>query len=201
MKLTRILAAAAAPLALGGVLLVTAGQASAAVTPAVLTASVTRQAPVQHEVRAFTFRDGVEDTTSVSGPATVLDPVYGPVWAHDYIGFEVTAAPVAGSPGTWNITIRESGVYVAFASPLDGTAWTHTGVFTGHLTYQVTTAGAPSARNLPATEPGTMHTGSILTQLFGGAPLIHTGSANDGRYSFTYYGVHGAPGGVYTQAG
>jgi hypothetical protein len=196
MRIRTIVAAAAAPAALVGVLLGTAGQASAATTaaPAVLTASV-QHAP--HAITAVTYRTGVEDTTTAQ--TANLDPVYGYVWAHDYMAFTVTAAPVTGSPGTWDITIHENGVYAATANPITGRPWNHTGAFGGWLTYQVTTAGTPSPRNLPAVEPGTAHTSDILTQLFGGAALTRTGSASDGQYSFTYYGVQGAPGGVYTQ--
>ena len=69
-------------------------------------------------------------------------------------------------------------------------------MFAGSLTYQVTTAGTPAARNLPAVEPGTAHTGDILSRLFGGASLTYGAST----YSFTYHGIPGFPGG-WTQNG
>jgi hypothetical protein len=186
MRIRTILAAAAAPAALGAVLLGTAGQASAATaTPAVLAASVA-QAP--HAVTAATYRSGVEDTTVAQ--TSYQDPAYGYVWAHDYIKFAVTATPVAGQPGTWNVAIHEDGVYHAFANPVTGAPWTHVGMFGGRINYQVTTTGTPSPRNLPAVEPGTVHTGDILAQLFG-APVT-TISASD---SFTYHGIPGYPGG------
>jgi hypothetical protein len=181
MRIRTILAAAAAPAALAAILLGTAGQASAAVN----------QAP--HAVTAVTYRAGVEDTTAAQ--TSDLDPAYGYVWAHDYIRFTATAtpagAPVAGQPGTWNVAIHENGVYDAFASPVkDNTPWNHVGAFGGWINYQVQTTGTPSARNLPAVEPGTVHTGDILAKLFG-AP-VNILSASD---SFTYHGIPGYPGG------
>ena len=90
-KLTIILAAAAAPAALAGILLGTAGQASAATVPAaasVAAVHTTAQAP--RVVIAHTHRSGVPDTTDHAGPGTTDSP-NGPQWATDDLAASITA--------------------------------------------------------------------------------------------------------------
>jgi len=193
-KLTIILAATAAPAALAGILLGTAGQASAATVPAaasVAAAHTTAQAP--KVVIAHTHRSGVPDTTDHAGPGTTDSP-NGPQWATDDLAASITATPVAGQPGVWNVRVTEIGTYKAQADPRTGQPMTGTGPMAGWIDYQVTSAGTPAARNLPAQSAGTLHTGDLIAELFGGSAQITGG----GSYWFGYLLPHGQ---AYTQQG
>jgi hypothetical protein len=193
-KLTIILAATAAPTALAGILLGTAGQASAATVPAaasVAAAHTTAQAP--KVVIAHTHRSGVPDTTDHVGPGTTDSP-NGPQWATDDLAASITATPVAGQPGVWNVRVTEIGPYKAQADPRTGQPMTGTGPMAGWIDYQVTSAGTPAARNLPAQSAGTLHTGDLIAELFGGSAQITGG----GSYWFGYLLPHGQ---AYTQQG
>lgn len=145
-------------------------------------------------VTAHTIRTGVEDTTVAV--TQDLDPQYGYVWAHDDISWTATAKPVAGVPGEYDVQISETGIYSAEANPVTGSPWTHSGLFTGHLHYVVTSPTAPSARNVPAHEAASEHTGDIINQMFG-SPVTYVGG---GDYGFTYFGIPGFPQG-WTQNG
>jgi hypothetical protein len=192
MKIRTILAATAVPATLAAALLGATGVASAATTspaPAALAAAVTK-APAP--VIASTYEPGMPDTTTVT---TGVNSDNGPVWAYDNITRVITAKQTA--PGTWTVTFAEGGTYHAFANPLTGAAWKHTGRFGGQISYIVTSAGTPKAAHLPRTEPASATHGSIMAQLFG-APVTVTGG---GHYSYSYYGIPSAPHGVMTQAG
>ena len=194
-KLTTILAAAAAPAALAAVLLGTAGQASAATTlaaPAAVTVAALTPAHAK-VVIAHAYRAGVPDTTSVAGPGTVESP-NGPQWAADDMGATFTATPVAWQPGVWDVKVYSGGVYHAFANPRTGAVWKATGPMGGWIDYQVTSPNIPNARNLPATSPGTVTTGGLIGELFGGQARITGG----GHYWFGY-DLHGGP--LYVQQG
>ena len=193
-KLTIILAAAAAPAALAGVLLGTAGQASAATVPAAATvAAVHARAQAPKVVIAHTHRSGVPDTTDHAGPGT-KPTSNGPQWATDDLAATITATPVAGQPGVWNVRVTEIGTYKAQADPRTGQPMTGTGPMAGWIDYQVTSAGTPAARNLPAQSAGTLHTGDLIAELFGGSAQITGG----GSYWFGYLLPHGQ---AYTQQG
>ena len=195
MRIRTILAAAAAPAALAAILLGTAGTtaASAATTttaaPATLTAAITK-APAP--VIASTYEPGLPDTTTVP---TGVNSDQGPVWAYDNMTRVITAK--ANADGTWTVTFAEGGSYNAIANPLTGDAWEHTGLFGGHISYIVSSTGTPKAANLHHTEPASATHGSIMGQLFN-APVTVTGG---GHYSYSYYGIPGAPHGVMTQVG
>jgi hypothetical protein len=186
MRFTTIVAAAAAPLALGAVLLGTAGQASAAV---VAPAAVTLTAQASGTVTAHTHQNGVADTTDVSGPGTTDSPG-GPVWAYDNLERTITATPLGGNQ--WQVTVGSQGSYKAFADPRTGQAWDGNGPVKGTVTYQVTTTGTPDARNLGGQSDPALHSGDLISALFGGASLQVTGSS----YNFTYQ-LNGQP---YSQA-
>lgn len=191
-KLTIILAAT--PAALAGILLGTAGQASAATVPAaasVAAVHTTAQAP--KVVIAHTHRSGVPDTTDHAGPGTTESP-NGPQWATDDLAASITATPVTGQPGVWNVRVTEIGTYKAQADPRTGQPMTGTGPMAGWIDYQVTSAGTPAARNLPAQSAGTLHTGKLIAELFGGSAQITGG----GSYWFGYLLPHGQ---AYTQQG
>jgi len=193
-KLTIILTAAAAPAALAGVLLGTAGQASAATVPAAATvAAVHATAQAPKVVIAHTHRSGVPDTTDHAGPGTI-DTLNGPQWATDDLAATITATPVAGQPGVWNVRVTEIGTYKAQADPRTGQRMTGTGPMAGWINYQVTSTGIPAARNLPAQSAGTLHTGDLIAELFGGNATITGG----GSYWFGYLLPHGQ---TYTQQG
>jgi hypothetical protein len=195
MRIRTILAAAAAPAALAAILLGTAGTtaASAATTttaaPATLTAAITK-APAPFI--ASTYEPGLPDTTTVP---TGVNSDQGPVWAYDNMTRVITAK--ANADGTWTVTFAEGGSYNAIANPLTGDAWEHTGLFGGHISYIVSSTGTPKAANLHHTEPASATHGSIMGQLFN-APVTVTGG---GHYSYSYYGIPGAPHGVMTQVG
>jgi hypothetical protein len=194
-KLTIILAATAAPAALAGILLGTAGQASAATVPAAATvAAVHTTAQAPKVVIAHTHRSGVPDTTDHAGPGT-NDTPNGPQWATDNLAATITATPVAGQPGVWNVRVTEIGTYKAQADPRTGQPMTETGPMAGWINYQVTsTGGTPAARNLPAQSAGTLHTSDLIAELFGGNATITGG----GSYWFGYLLPHGQ---TYTQQG
>jgi hypothetical protein len=193
-KLTTILAAAAAPAALAGVLLGTAGQASAATVPATATvAAVHTTAQAPRAIIAHTYRFGVADTTSIAGPGTTDSP-NGPQWATDNLAATFTATPVAGQPGVWNVRVTEIGTYKAQADPRTGQLMTGTGPMAGWIDYQVTSTGTPAMRNLPAQSAGTLHTSDLISELFGGSAQITGG----GSYWFGYLLPHGQ---TYTQQG
>jgi hypothetical protein len=193
-KLTIILAATAAPAALAGILLGTAGQASAATVPAAATvAAVHTTAQAPKVVIAHTHRSGVPDTTDHAGPGTTDSP-NGPQWATDDLAATITATPVAGQPGVWNVRVTEIGTYKAQADPRTGQPMTGTGPMAGWINYQVTSTGIPAARNLPAQSAGTLHTGDLIAELFGGNATITGG----GSYWFGYLLPHGQ---TYTQQG
>ena len=133
------------------------------------------------------------DTTSVAGPGTVDSP-NGPQWAADDLEATFAATPVAGQPGVWDVKVYSAGVYHAFANPRTGAAWKATGPMGGWIDYQVTSPNIPDARNLPATSPGTVTTGGLIGELFGGQAQITGG----GHYWFGY-DLHGGP--LYLQQG
>lgn len=192
-KLTIILAATAAPTALAGILLGTAGQASAATVPAAATVAVHTTAQAPKVVIAHTHRSGVPDTTDHAGPGTTDSP-NGPQWATDDLAATITATPVAGQSGVWNVRVTEIGTYKAQADPRTGKPMTGTGPMAGWINYQVTSTGIPAARNLPAQSAGTLHTGDLIAELFGGNATITGG----GSYWFGYLLPHGQ---TYTQQG
>ncbi len=183
MRIRTIAAVVAAPLMAGTALLAGTGAASAATKP---------PAPAAQPVIASTYEAGLVDTTSVE---TGTDSPQGPVWAYDDMTRVITARQTAS--GTWTVTFDEGGVYNAIANPLTGSAWHHSGLFGGTISYIVTSPGLPKAANLPRTEPATATHSSVMAQLFD-APVTVTGG---GSYSFTYLGIPGAPKGVYTQVG
>jgi hypothetical protein len=198
MRIRTILAAAAAPLALGAVLLGTAGQASASVTaPAVLTASVQSQ-----KVTAVTHQNGVEDTTS--GTATsYTDPNYGPVWAHDNVTkqFDITQT----SLNHYTIVETVHGSFTAFSSPNTGDLVNNkqinvTGSIDGTNTFYVISSAAPNPALLPSQSPADMHTGDMIKALFGGQQpdtdtspsyLDSSGQPSSGNLWVFTYKAHG----------
>lgn len=143
-------------------------------------------------VAAHTFRTGVEDTTTAV--TADVDPSYGNVWAHDDIAWSATVKPVAGVANEYDVHITETGVYHAEANPVSGAPWNHSGLFTGTLDYVVSSPTAPNARNLPAVEPSSAHTGDIVAQMFG-QPSGGISFVGGGNYAFTYYGIPGHPSG------
>jgi len=202
IRIIPVLAAAAAPAALAGVLLSTAGQAGAAVmqgpAAAVLTASV------QQTYTGKVSQTGVPDTTSVGGGATVnndsslFGPI-GPVWARDNITRNVQVSPAG--PGQWTVSFVENGTYSAFADPNTAAAWTNKGNMHGTISYTVQSGQAPNMAALAqadgsAVDGTTVHGhGYIINLLFPGAPVI-----GYGPYSYHYTQIQDVQG-VYKQVG
>jgi hypothetical protein len=193
MRIRTIITAAAVPALAGAALLAGTGAASAATTtaPAVTTA-VVAQTQAQRPVIAHVYQSGVDDTTT----ATTSEPSpNGYVWAHDNVERVITVK--AAGLNQWTVTFNEGGTYNAIANPISGIGWNHTGLFGGTITYTVTDTGTPNASKLPARMPGTAGHGDVMTALFGGvAPTVISAP-----YHFSYLGIPGAPGGVYTQNG
>jgi hypothetical protein len=199
MRIRTILAAAAAPAALAAVLLGTAGQASAQVvsqpTSAVLTASVQSQ-----KVTAVTHQNGVEDTTS--GTATsYTDPNYGPVWAYDNVTkqFDITQT----SRDHYTIIEAVHGSFTAFSSPNTGDQVNNkqinvTGSIDGTNTFYVISSAAPNPALLPSQSPAAIHTGDMISALFGGQQpstdtsyLDSNGQPSSGNLWVFTYKAHG----------
>jgi len=182
MRIRTIFAAAAAPAALAAVLLGTTGASAAT---------------VQNVVRASAIETHAPDTTDANLTGTALKPTSdGPVWAYDDVIKGVTATHQAN--GTWDVVVSTTGVYNAFASPLTGQAWKHTGPVTGYVEEVISTAAIPSASHLPKVLPSSYHSSDVVDALFGNpADLV----VNSSHYGFLYAGVQGAPAGLYFQNG
>ena len=193
MKIRIILAAAAAPAALAVALLGTGTAAHAAVTPATRT--------------LVTNEHHVTDTTSV--PTGKMDPSGGgPIWAYDDLSRIVTVTPDAQAPGSYDVSISTVGYAHPFANPITGKAWhpKNDNVYMlGSIRYVVTPpSGVHPVSHLPVWTSGSYRSGGVLNEAFGlprdSSALVH--QAGDAHYSFTYFGVPGAPnGGLYSQVG
>ena len=187
MRIRAIIAAAAAPLALGGILLATASQASAASVQ-------------QGAVSAVTHLNNHPDTTSVSGTATKDSPG-GPVWAYDNIAEKFTVAAGSAS-GTYLVTISFTGSFHGFADPRTasegssdpGGPLVSDGSVKGTISYEVSSVTPPDPSALPGQSPSDATLGSLIKQLFGGNGTVTGG----GAYTFTYHKVAGTD---YTQTG
>lgn len=210
MRIRTILAAAAAPAALAGILLGTAGQASAAVTAP--QASISAQA--NQTQTAKVSQTGVPDTTS--GVNTGTDYGFGPVWASDNITRNIQVSPSVSTPGAWDVKFVENGQYNAFADPNTGLPWPNVGQMHGTITYTVTSSNAPDLSRLPASLPGAVDAngkqitpgqavanlpvavhghGYMLGLIFGGDYSVLSGP-----YSYHYTQVQDVPG-IYKQVG
>jgi hypothetical protein len=171
---------------------------TAVAAAAVLTGSVAAAAPAFASngpavVRVNTHQNGVEDTTSVSGSATKLDPVFGPVWAYDNLERKITATP-DGTPDEWTVVVESQGSYNAIADPRTGGPASFTsGPVSGEVTYTVQAGNlVPSGAGISSQSPLSMHSGDLVNALFGG-PVQVVGSS----YDFTYR----LGGAVYEQQG
>jgi hypothetical protein len=209
MRIRTILAASAAPAALAVVLLGTAGQASAATTPAMLTASVQ-----QGTVHAVTHSPAHNDTTS--GPAypavgALQSSPSGPVWAVDNMTEQFTVVPVSGQAdgANYQVTIGVTGSFKGFADPgANGTtdpslgygqALTSSGPVKGTIEYDVYSATPPDPASLLPNQTPDTGLGAALSQLFDGQPasaLIvgggnYTFSYQNGSYVQDTIGIHG----------
>jgi hypothetical protein len=184
MKLTRIIAAAAAPAALAAVLLGTAGQASAATT-AQLTASVQ---PVT--ITANTHLNNHPDTTNVCGVGLIQSDC---VWAHDNATEKYTL--VRQSDGSWLVTMDYVGSFHGFADPNTGAALDSNGSVKGTISYTVTSNRTPDPSLLPGQSASDAHISDNIRALFGNDPS--TVISGGDQYTFSYqngsYVQYGAP--------
>ena len=195
MRIRTIIAAVAVPAATAGLLLTATAAGAATVTPAVTTAAVTGG-------HAVTYERGVDDTTNVTTGKT--DPTgNGPIWAYDNVERIVTWSPDKTVAGAWDVTVATEGTYHAFANPVTGVKWKGHGAMLGYIQYVVTPPAGhvPSAAHLPKVTANTYRSGGVLNELFGlprdSSALVH--SAGDGQYNFLYFGIPGAPQGLYFQ--
>jgi len=200
MRFRTIIAAAAAPLAIGGVLLATAGQASAAVaspTAAVLTSRVQHQKAVT--VYAATSQRGVDDTFSPPGAwSGPVDPTgNGPIWAYDNVERLLTA--VQQPDGSWAVTLCTIGQYKAFANPVTGQypVTPFSGLLASESTWTVPAGYTPSKANLPAQADPSYRSQNLVSQFFGQGPSGLSPAMTSGHWY--YFGIPGAPGGVVKQ--
>ena len=192
MKIRTIITTAAGAAAVAGALLLATGGAASATTTATLTAAT----PSGH---AVTIERGVDDTTSAN--TGVNDPTGGgPIWAYDNVQRTITWAPDASTPGAWDVTVVTKGVYHAFANPLTGAPWRHDGVMAGEIQYVVTAPGlSPSASHVPAVSPKALRSQGVVDELFGQLNNSSAVTMTGGAYNFVYFGIDGAPGGLYFQ--
>ena len=195
MRFRTIIAAAAVPAAAAGLLLTITAAGAATVTPAVTTAVVTSG-------RAVTYERAVDDTTNVTTGRT--DPTgNGPIWAYDDVKRIVTWSPDKTVSGAWDVTVATEGTYHAFANPNTGLKWKGHGTMLGYIQYVVTSPAGqvPSAAHLPKVTANTYRSGGVLNELFGlsrdSSTLVH--ATGDGQYNFLYFGIPGAPQGLYFQ--
>jgi hypothetical protein len=142
-------------------------------------------------VKAVTFSADRPDTTSVAGAGTKDSP-NGPMWASDNLSLQFSAVPQGDN--IYSVTITALGTFDAFANPTTGAAYTGHGLVSGWLNYQVSSATAPNAKNVPLVEPGNVGQGAIMNQLFGGNASVIGG----GHYNYTYYPIDGH---TYSQVG
>ena len=194
MRFWTIIAAAAVPAATAGLLLTATAAGATTVTAAATTAAVTGG-------HAVTYERAVDDTTNVTTGKT--DPTNGPIWAYDSVKRIVTWSPDKTVAGAWDVTIATEGTYHAFANPITGLKWNGHGAMLGYIQYVVTppAGDVPSAAHLPKVTASTYRSGGVLNELFGlrqdSSALVH--AAGDGQYNFLYFGIPGAPQGLYFQ--
>ena len=195
MRFWTIIAAAAVPAATAGLLLTATAAGATTVTAAATTAAVTGG-------HAVTYERAVDDTTNVTTGKT--DPTgNGPIWAYDNVERIVTWSPDKTVAGAWDVTIATEGTYHAFANPITGLKWNGHGAMLGYIQYVVTPPAGhvPSAAHLPKVTANTYRSGGVLNELFGlprdSSALVH--AAGDGQYNFLYFGIPGAPQGLYFQ--
>jgi len=203
MRLRTIVTAAAVPAVTAGLLL-TATAASAATTTGAVTTTTTAAVTSPGAVSATTYEHGLDDTTNVTTGKT--DPTgNGPIWAYDNVKRVVSAVPDQAGNNTWDVTVSTTGSYAAFANPLKGFAWNGHGPLAGYVQYvvQAPPGVVPSAKNLPYWTDPSYRSQGVVNQLFGlprdSTQLTHVPGGNDGQYNFVYFGIPGAPGGLYFQ--
>jgi hypothetical protein len=186
MKLTRIIAAAAAPLALGAVLLLSTTAASATTTPGA--------------VHAVTHSSAHSDTTSGPVVGALKDSPNGPVWAVDNLTEQFTVVPVSLPDGAnYQVTISVTGSFKGFADPgANGTttgnygqALTSSGPVKGTIEYDVYSTTPPNPASLLPNQTPDTGLGAALSQLFDGQSTIvgwgpYTFSYQNGNYVQTY---------------
>jgi len=121
---------------------------------------------------------------------------------------DLGVCPAAWSPdktvaGAWDVTVATEGTYHAFANPTTGLKWNGHGAMLGYIQYVVTAPAGkvPAAAHLPKVTASTYRSGGVLNELFGlprdSSALVH--AAGDGQYNFLYFGIPGAPQGLYFQ--
>jgi hypothetical protein len=137
MRFRTIIAAVAAPLALGGVLL-TSTAASAATGP---------QQYVTHAQMH-------PDTTSYPTSSGIVNWDNSPVWAWDNVTLKFTPTPISPAlpdGDNWLVKVEVVGSFQGFADPNSGADLISTGDIHGTISYTLHSDGVPQA--LPAQQP------------------------------------------------
>jgi hypothetical protein len=184
MKIRTIIAAVAAPLALGGVLL-TSTAASAAGPQQFVT-------HINQHPDTTSFLSGYP---AAGNDASVPYPGYGSVWAFDNVTAKLTPVPVAPSAANgfanWQVFYDTTGSFHGFADPTMGNPLVSDGSVKGSISYYVSAPQgvAPSGAYLPSQEPGgsvqngvvvnTFHLSDVATQLWAPGTATVVGGGND----------------------
>jgi hypothetical protein len=145
-----------------------------------------------------------EDTTSVSGTATLPNPDRGPVWAMDNLNETWTITPVTGltDGANYSVVLKTTGTFSGWADPRTATEGSlnpggplaSKGKVTGTIQYDVASTTPPDLNAVPAIQAPNTTLGAVIGQMFDGNGNIVGG----GQYTFTYANVAGAP---YVQNG
>jgi hypothetical protein len=140
MRIRTILAAAVAPLAVGGVLLTTTA-ASAATGP-------------QQYVTHFNQHPDTADSALLQNQGATLSSVDGPVWAFDNTTVKLTVTPESLPNGdNWHVDVATTGSFHGFADPTTGAALVSDGSTKGQTSFDVNSPTGPDGANLPAQQP------------------------------------------------
>jgi hypothetical protein len=207
MRIRTILAAAAAPLAIGGVLL-TATAASAATGPSQFTTHMSQNP------------DTTSFTSPVANPVT-LSSAQGPVWSFDNLTVKLTPvyqATLKADGANYVVNVDVTGSFHGFADPLTGAPLTSDGSVKGTISYDVFSPQGPNGANLPAQEgawtvnlnpapgqnqvSGGQGLGDAITQLMGpGSSIVGGGNVYNFSYQNGNYTQVQPANGTYVQTG
>jgi hypothetical protein len=164
-------------------------------------------AATSNAISANTHAANHDDTTSVSGNATIASPG-GPVWAYDNLKVAITATPANATDGNYLVVLTVTGSFAGFANPrtadelataglpavpAPGDTLISSGSIKGTYNLTVQSATPPKASNLAPQQDPTTGLGSMVNQLFGGSATV-----SGGNYNFVYTKVEGV---TYTQTG
>jgi hypothetical protein len=166
-----------------------AAATAAAVVPTV-TSAATASAATNFSVTTHSY--GHEDTTTVSGNAT-LSSDNGPVWAIDSLIEKWSVATYTTTPSdgaTYSVLLKVTAgsKFSEFANPNTGNVGVGSGKVLGALQYDIQSSSTPSATAVQDPEPPNTSLSTVLDQIFGAGNYSIVGGGN---YVFTYNKVAG----------